>query len=106
VGFFGFDCPKGVTEPRHNDRNLPVGCRGFVTATPKYADGSDVPFSVHGPGIAWSLPAGSGTVSVLSPIFPNDFNRDLFANSVGGFKLCATVQGVTGCLSGSVVPQS
>lgn len=106
VGFFGFDCPNGVAKPRNNERKLPVGCRGFVTATPKYQDGSDVPFDVHGPGIRWSLPSGSGVVSVLNPIFPNDFNRDLQGRSPGRFSFCATVQGVTGCLDGNVVPAS
>jgi hypothetical protein len=41
---------------------------------------------------------------VQDPTFASDFNKDLVGKRVGGFSLCATVKGVTGCLNGSVIP--
>jgi hypothetical protein len=106
LGFFGFDCPPGTNEPGYNQKKLPIGCRGYVTATPKYADGTDVPFEIHGPDIYWELRSGHSNVTVLPPLFPNAFNKDLFGDRLGGFNLCATVRGVTGCMDGQVVPQN
>jgi hypothetical protein len=104
VGFFGINCQaNGKPEPRLGERKLPSGCRGYVTATPKYADGSNVPAEVHGPNISWNLAYGHQFVRVEDPSFDNPFNRDLVGLTEGEFKLCATVQGVTGCLKGWVI---
>lgn len=103
VGFFGISCKNGKTAPRNGERRLPVGCTGYVTATPKDKNNVDVPLSVHGPDIDWDLMWGDGTVDVRPPTFANDFNKDLFGIRPGEFSLCATVKGVEGCLHGFVI---
>lgn len=103
VGFFGFSCPTGVTQPRNGLGELPVGCRGFVTATPKDSAGHDVPESVHGPSCDWQLVSGHGSVE-LSNSGVTVFNKDLKGVAQGSFQLCATVRGVRGCLNGTVTP--
>jgi len=102
VGFFGFKCTDGQIVPHNGWGQLPKGCTGYLTATPKKKDNSDVPSKEHGPDISWRLRAGEGIVQVLPPTFPNDFNKDLLGVKQGEFSLCATVKGVEGCLNGTV----
>jgi hypothetical protein len=104
VGFFGISCKNGKPTPRNGERKLPVGCTGYVTATPKDKNNVDVPAKVHGPNISWNLMWGKGTVDVKIPTFPSDFNKDVLGLRVGEFSLCATVKGVEGCLHGFVIP--
>jgi hypothetical protein len=103
VAFFGITCGKGNPVPNNGWKKLPKGCRGFVTATPKRQDGTDVPAKEHGPDIDWFMLYGDEFVRVDPPTFESDFNKDLVGLEVGGFGLCATVKGVTGCLAGQVV---
>jgi hypothetical protein len=56
----------------------------------------DVSQKEHGSDINWK------PRTVLPPIFPNDFNKDLLGLKPGEFSLCATVKGVEGCLNGTV----
>jgi len=102
VGFFGFKCDAGQIVPHNGWGQLPKGCTGYLTATPKKKDNTDVPQKEHGPDISWRLRAGDGIVDVLPPTFPNDFNKDLLGLKQGEFSLCATVKGVEGCLNGTV----
>jgi hypothetical protein len=102
VAFFGFKCTDGQKVPNNGWKQLPKGCTGYLTATPKKKDNTDVPPKEHGPDIAWRLRAGDGIVQVLPSTFPNDFNKDLLGLKVGEFSLCATVKGVEGCLNGTV----
>ena len=102
VGFFGFKCDGGQIIPHNGWGQLPRGCTGYLTATPKKKDNTDVPQKEHGPDISWRLRAGDGVVQVLPPTFPNDFNKDLLGLKQGEFSLCATVKGVEGCLNGTV----
>src|SRR5688500_14089687 len=104
VAFFGIKCTNGKAEPNNGWKELPVGCRGFVTATPKRQDGTDVPAKEHGPDIDWFMLYGDEFVRVDPPTFESDFNKDVVGLQVGGFGLCATVKGVTGCLAGKVTP--
>lgn len=91
VGVFGFDCPAGITAPNNGAGELPLGCVAHVTATPKYADGSDVPAAIHGPTIAWVV---VGPIACTAPAEP--YNRDCRGLASGVAQLRATVQGVTG----------
>lgn len=101
VGFFGIRCSPGITPPRNAEGLLPVGCSGDVTATPKKADGSDVPESIHGDKIEWDLRQDAPRVVMHD--YPNvKFNKILVAQEYGPFALCATVKGHTGCLYGDV----
>jgi hypothetical protein len=106
VGFFGISCGKNSTReiPGNGKKLLPLGCRGFVTATPKRKDNTDVPAKEHGPDISWELKYGDNIVDLQAPTFASDFNKDLVGKRVGPFSLCATVKGVTGCLNGDVIP--
>jgi hypothetical protein len=103
VGFYGVECYNGQTAPNNGARRLPVGCFGYVTATPKQSNGQDVDSAEHGPDIAWELVQGEQQVKVME--VPNQkFNKLLKGRSPGPFSLCATVRTVTGCLDGTVVP--
>jgi hypothetical protein len=104
VAFFGIACHNGKQAPNNGARLLPVGCTGFVTATPKKADGTDVPPEQHGDGIVWELLSGDGMVEVVPSVFESDFNRDVKGRRPGSFSLCATVRTVMGCLDGNVIP--
>ena len=101
VGFYGVDCPGG-NGPNNGARQLPVGCVGHVTATPKQTGGVDVPASEHGPDIEWELVEGRNTVKVVN--LKVKFNKDLKGKAPGPFSLCATVRSVRGCLDGNVTP--
>lgn len=90
--------------PRNGERILPRGCRGYVTATPKQANGDDVPPNIHGPNIEWFVLTGDAMIDVQEPTFASDFNKDIVGVQTGAFGLCATVREVTGCLMGTVVP--
>jgi hypothetical protein len=103
VAFFGFNCPEGIEPPRNGAGTLPVGCEGFVTATPKTRDNKDVDPRVHGPDIQWIHWEGHEQVRVED--FPGvTFNKTLVGLEPGGFRLCAVVKGVEGCLNGTVTP--
>ena len=103
VAFYGFDCPKGVAVPKNGLGQVPVGCAGFVTATPKTKDNTDVDPRVHGPDIQWIHWEGHEEVKVED--FPGvPFNKVVDGVQEGGFRLCAVVKGVEGCLNGTVIP--
>lgn len=104
VGFFGINCGRGRSVPRNGEKILPVGCRGYVTASPKDRNGDDVPAAIHGPDIDWFVLEGDDKIDVQNPTFASDFNKDVLAVRTGSFGLCATVREVTGCLMGTVVP--
>lgn len=101
VGFFGFRCDEGLTPPRNGENKLPLGCAGYVTATPKNADGRDVDPRVHGDRIDWRLDQEDEYVRVEEyPDIP--FNKKMVPVKPGRFSLCATVKGVEGCLHADV----
>jgi hypothetical protein len=103
VAFYSIQCEDGRTPPRNGEGVLPSDCTGFVTATPKKADDTDVHRSVHGPDILWELEQTGHQVAVED--FPNvTFNKLVHGRDTGTFRLCATVQTHRGCLDGEVVP--
>jgi hypothetical protein len=104
VAYFGIDCPAGVVPPPLPQGRIPVGCTGYLTATPKDRSGLNVPAFIHGPDITWELRSGEGRVTPRAVEVP--FNYVLIARSVGNYSFCATVKGVTGCLEGRVIPAS
>jgi len=103
VAFYAIQCEDGRTPPRNGEGLLPSDCTGYVTATPKKADDTDVPKYIHGPEIVWELEQTGGQVDVED--FPNvTFNKVLRGRDTGTFRLCATVQTHRGCLDGEVTP--
>jgi hypothetical protein len=106
TAFFSFECDPGVVPPRPPDGKLPLRCDGYVTATPKQRSGDDVPAWIHGPAVEWELRDGEDVVRVDPDWrYSNPFNKVLRTTGVtGGFVLCATVLGQTGCLNGRVIP--
>jgi hypothetical protein len=101
VAFFGIDCPAGVRKPPNSSGRLPLGCVGHVTATPKDREFGDVDPRVHGPYVTWELEQSGFLVAVVDSE-TSDFNKVLQSRNPGPFALCATVQGVRGCLGGEV----
>jgi hypothetical protein len=106
TAFFSFECAAGVVAPPPPEGKLPLGCDGFVTATPKQRNGTDVPSWIHGAEIEWELREGGDVVRVEpDPRFSNPFNKILRTTGrVDGFVLCATVLGKEGCLNGRTIP--
>jgi hypothetical protein len=102
VAFYSIECDDGQPPPRNGEGKLRMGCLGIVTATPKKADNSDVHERVHGPDIEWRLEQVRENV-VMFDFEKQPFNKYLKGLDPGGFKLCATVQGITGCLNGEVL---
>jgi hypothetical protein len=103
ISFFGFNCNAGVKPPEKADKKLPMGCDGYLTATPKDADGRDVPEQIHGEDVTWSFKRGEEFVNLRQwPEQP--FNQTVYPVAPGFFKLCARVQGVSDCVGIEVVP--
>jgi hypothetical protein len=103
VSFFGINCDKPTFKvPSPAEGRLPVVCSGIVTATPLDANGIKTPPSIHGNDVSWRLRSGEGVVSVYPALDGNIFNYVIQGLSVGTFSLCATVQGMEGCLNGEV----
>ena len=101
VGFYGIQCPPGVTKPPNSSGRLPEGCLGHVTASPKDKFSNDVDARAHGPYITWDLIQRRGFVAMRDDE-STPFNKSLRAQGNGYFMLCATVQGHRGCLEGEV----
>jgi hypothetical protein len=103
VGFYGIRCEGDREPPRNGQGLLPVNCTGYVTATPKKADDTDVDPRVHGSEIDWQLVPLGGRVIVAS-YSDIPFNKVVKGYSPGDVRLCATVQGHQGCLNIKVIP--
>ena len=101
VGFYGIECPPGVRKPPNSSGRLPLGCLGHVTASPKDRFLNDVDARVHGPYVTWEL-TQRGRAVTMRDDETTPFNKHLRGSSPGDFSLCATVQGVRGCLDGTV----
>src|SRR6266568_6503324 len=105
VSFFRItNCPPGVTPLPPAFNQLPVGCVGTITATPKDAVGNKLPLDLHGADVKWFFEAGEGDIVAASPDQATPFNVRLYARTAGNFRICATVQTRTGCLNGTVTP--
>ena len=103
VGFYGIRCPGQRTPPRNGEGVLPVGCTGYVTATPKKANDTDVHPGVHGPDIEWQLVSFGGRV-IVANYSDIAFNKVVHGYSPGDVRLCATVQNHQGCLDIHIIP--
>jgi hypothetical protein len=103
VGFYGIRCEGDRKPPRNGEGLLPLGCTGYVTATPKRADDTDVDRRVHGDEIEWQVVPLGGRI-VLSNYSDVPFNKVVKAYSWGDVRLCATVAGHQGCMNIKVVP--
>jgi hypothetical protein len=103
VGFYGIRCEGDRKPPRNGEGLLPVGCTGYVTATPKRADDTDVDARVHGSEIDWQLVPLGGRV-ILSNYSDIPFNKVVKGYSPGDVRLCATVANHQGCLNIKIVP--
>lgn len=102
VAFYSIECSDGAPPPRNGEGKLRMECTGIVTATPKKADNTDVPERIHGSDITWHLDQVDDYVDVRE--FPGQpFNKYVKGLDPGGFRLCATVQGIEGCLNGQVL---
>jgi hypothetical protein len=103
VAFFGLQCEDGITPPRNGENVLPIGCRGFVTATPKQRNNLDVPAHIVGSDISWRLDQ-SGNAVIIHDDRNNTFNKTAVPLNPGRYSLCATSHGVEGCQHAEVVP--
>jgi len=104
VHFYSVECEAGIEPPRNGANELPIGCRGMATATPKQRTNLDVPPEIVGTEIAWSLEQGKDKILVHDWPGGNAFNKILVPQNVGHYQLCATVHGVTRCQDADVLP--
>ena len=102
VAFYSITCEEGITPPRNGENVLPLGCRGFVTATPKQRNNEDVPHHIIGSDVAWRLEQ-SGEVVIVHDDAGNAFNKMLVGRNAGRYSLCAISHGVEGCQHAEVV---
>lgn len=104
VTAYGFACsPEGdlAGTTKGSKPAFPVTCDAHVTATPKTFDSVDVPIDIHGTDIEWELVEGRVGFDQWSW---QPFNVTVHPSAPGPIKLCATVQGVRGCLAGQILP--
>ena len=98
VHFFSIRCPEGKVAPDNAEKKLPVGCTGYVSATPKDRNNKDVPPAIHGPNVTWEILQGEGENLARVSDFPDQpFNKIVDATDAGYLTLCATVKGIRGC---------
>jgi hypothetical protein len=102
VAFYSIRCPEGVAVPRNAEDRLPLGCTGFVTATPKTKDNLDVKQGLIGTQIDWTFEQEGEHVR-LNDFADVPFNKILFGANAGHWLLCATVKAFKGCQFGEVV---
>lgn len=103
VAFYSIRCEAGIEVPRNGEDRLPVGCTGFVTATPKTRDNLDVNENLIGNRVDWTFEQEGEHVRVND--FPDvAFNKILTAVNAGHWLLCAEIKGIKGCQFGEVVP--
>lgn len=103
VAFYGLKCNDGRVPPNNGTGQLPVGCVGQLTATPKNRENKDVDHRVYGTDITWTLVDGGENIDIQH--YPDQpFNKGLYGKQPGDFTYCATVKGVKGCLHGKVIP--
>jgi len=98
VHFFSIRCPEGIPAPDNAEKKLPVGCTGYVSATPKDRNNKYVPPSIHGDQVFWEIFQGEGENLARVSDFPGQpFNKVVDAVAAGYFTMCATVKNVRGC---------
>lgn len=101
VGMFSCSCPGGGGCGPNSAATVPVGCTANITATPKDAAGNDLPATVHGPAIFWSIFGGGAVCTAVE----EPFNRRCVGVSAGTTVLRAEVPGMrAGELALTVIP--
>jgi hypothetical protein len=104
VHFFSIRCPEGRTAPDNAEKKLPIGCTGYVSATPKDRNNRDVPPAIHGKDIYWEILQGEGENLARVTDFPEQpFNKVVDPLNEGYLTLCATVKRVRGCFGFDVI---
>jgi hypothetical protein len=102
VAFYSIQCDEGITPPRNGENVLPIGCRGFVTATPKRPNNEDVPQHIVDGDISWRFEQ-EGDIAVVHDDDENAFNKQVVGRNAGRYTLCATSHGVEGCQHGEIL---
>ncbi len=103
VSFFSFRCEEGITPPRNGEDKLPVGCTGYITASPKNKDNIDLDERLVGNKIDWTL-TQEGEHVRINDFEGQPFNKIAVGINPGHYVLCATVKGIEGCQYGEVEP--
>jgi hypothetical protein len=103
VAFYSIVCEAGITPPLNGQDVLPIGCRGFLTATPKRRNNEDVPRHIIGDNISWRFEQ-AGEIAVVHDDGQNAFNKQVIGRNAGRYTLCATSHGVEGCQHGEILP--
>ena len=103
VAFYSIRCADGIPVPHNAEEKLPLGCTGFITASPKTKDNLDVKEGLIGSRIEWTLEQEGEHVRIND--FPDvPFNKIAVPINPGHYVLCAEVKAVKGCQYGEVEP--
>ena len=103
VHFYGITC-KDRTAPDNAEKILPLGCVGYVSATPKDKANKDVPSEIHGPDVFWETFQGDGENLAKVTDYPGQaFNKVVDPINPGYFTMCATVKGIRGCFGFEII---
>ena len=102
VAFFGIKCPDDRVPPKNGEGVLPVGCTGFITATPKNSTDDDVPPGVHGDEIKWTLVDGGDNVDIGDDP-ASTFNKVAHGIQPGDWTICADILQFGGCLHAKTI---
>ena len=104
VGIFRFRCVGGVIPPPAGENRVPLACDAVITATPKDKNGQNVPWWLHSPNVEFWVRSGEYNVIVLGDVPDQPFNRWIYPKGVGGFSICAAVDGRQTCMNAQVIP--
>lgn len=104
VGMFSCSCPSGLACSSNGAATMQVGCEANLTATPKGPDGNDLPATIHGPSVAWSV-VGQGAIVQCAQWSGEPFNLACKALSAGSAGITAAVPGIQpGQVTLTVIP--
>jgi hypothetical protein len=101
---YSMECRNREVPPRPFNSEIPVGCTGLMTATPKDKNNKDVDPRIHGPECRWYVREGEDFVH-LEDFHEVPFNIKVVGRDPGEFIVCAViVKDIEGCFYGKVVP--
>lgn len=100
-GIFGQSGASNCSGIPNSSRQVRVGCTANLTCTPKFADGTDIPASLHGPNATWTVLVGAERIEVRRT--DNPFNLDIIGRQVGNFTLQCAVKNLTSTADYTVI---
>jgi hypothetical protein len=102
IAFYQMRCPNGKPVPTPIWRDVPVGCVGTVTMSPKDKDNKDVDPLLYRSTLHWRY-EDLDRIKV-EDFVGEPFNKNIWGVEEGNFAVCASIAGIEGCMNGKVLP--